>query len=441
MAHLNYLLEDTLDVQLLLARNPARESDAALDDFVRVLLEESGPYLPERIGKRRFTSESFKQVVAGQDIESRRGVHVNLDRDEAPALHLTVSFLGPSASAGTWLFMSVPMAFFADAEGAAERGDRLATLLRALAERFDVVSGFAQSKAELALGGDPRVEDPFATDAPDELHWLNIYGPEAVGCLGRERLLGTPHMSATELTNGAVMLRAASGSPLDWIAPGARANEAQALAHLHPDLDAERLLADRLKRSEQLAPVRRDWDPDIADLLELTLQAVDVPDHGAATERLNRYRPPAVGEWRAREPRAVVAGEAPAAEVDYSDLAENLVVLVHGEVPEVMGWDPAALPRIDYHFWRIDYPAGFNRTDIDGDLVPAIGAFIGEMLVRNLGGRWAPAATLDETSVLIGDRAWLPFQRARHYMVDRQSALDYSLTQFFRAAARASSVG
>lgn len=441
MAHLNYLLEDTLDVQLLLARNPARESEVALDDFVQVLLEQSGPYRPEHIGKRRFTSESFKQIVAGQDIESRRGVHVNLDRGEAPALHMTVSFLGPTAPAGTWIFMSVPMAFFADAAHAAERGDQLAAFLTALAERFDVSSGFAQSKGELSLGSDPRVEDPFAADEPGELHWLNFYGADTVAKLGRERLLSTPHMNATELSNGAVMLRAASGSPLDWIAAGARANEAQALAHIRPDLDAGRLLADRLQRAERLAPAPRDWDPDIAGLLELTLQAVDTADHAAATERLNRYRPPAVSEWRASEPRAAAGSESgpEPAVADFSDMAENLVVLVHGEVPEVMRWDPAALPRIDYHFWRIDYPASFNRGDIDGDLVPAIGAFIGEMLVRRLGGRWERAAVLDETSVVLGERAWLPFRRARHYMADRQSALDYSLTQFYRAAVRASS--
>ncbi len=174
---------------------------------------------------------------------------------------------------------------------------------------------------------------------------------------------------------------------------------------------------------------------------ELTLQTVDVSDRAAAIERLNGYRPPAVSEWREPVPRTIVSADATATAADYSDLAENLVVLVHGEVPEVIRWDPAALPRIDYHFWRIDYPASFNRGDIDGDLVPAIGAFIGEMLVRHLGGRWERAATLEETSVVIGDRAWLPFQRARHYMAERQSALDYSLTQFFRAAARASSAG
>ncbi|NTX41664.1 hypothetical protein HUA78_45265 [Myxococcus sp. CA033] len=34
------------------------------------------------------------------------------------------------------------------------------------------------------------------------------------------------------------------------------------------------------------------------------------------------------------------------------------------------------------------------------------------------------------------ERVWLPFLRARRYMQSRQSLLEYSLTQFFKAAER-----
>lgn len=68
--------------------------------------------------------------------------------------------------------------------------------------------------------------------------------------------------------------------------------------------------------------------------------------------------------------------------------------------------------------------------------MPAAGAYLGEILVTHLGGRWVPRRDLAESQVVVGSKAWLPFLRARHRLHDRQSILDHSLTQFYRVAAR-----
>ncbi|WP_395814357.1 hypothetical protein [Archangium minus] len=47
-----------------------------------------------------------------------------------------------------------------------------------------------------------------------------------------------------------------------------------------------------------------------------------------------------------------------------------------------------------------------------------------------------PRRDLDEAAVVVGDRAWLPFLRARHYLQYHDASLDFSLTQFFREARR-----
>lgn len=57
------------------------------------------------------------------------------------------------------------------------------------------------------------------------------------------------------------------------------------------------------------------------------------------------------------------------------------------------------------------------------------------MVARNLGGRWVPRRNIDEAQVVVGDRPWLPFLRARRHMQSKQSALDYSLTKFYGEAA------
>jgi hypothetical protein len=53
-----------------------------------------------------------------------------------------------------------------------------------------------------------------------------------------------------------------------------------------------------------------------------------------------------------------------------------------------------------------------------------------------LGGRWVPRRNWEESMVVVGDRAWLPFLRARHALQGREAPLDYSCTQLFRVAQR-----
>jgi hypothetical protein len=97
---------------------------------------------------------------------------------------------------------------------------------------------------------------------------------------------------------------------------------------------------------------------------------------------------------------------------------------------------PESLTELDFYFWRENFPGRYTRELIDGHTAPALGAYLGGMLVRQLGGTWVPRQKLEESQVRIGKRVWLPFLRARRYMQSRQSLLDYSLTQFFREAER-----
>ena len=59
-----------------------------------------------------------------------------------------------------------------------------------------------------------------------------------------------------------------------------------------------------------------------------------------------------------------------------------------------------------------------------------------DAVLATFGGRWVPRRNLDEAYVALGDRAFLPFLRARHYLQSEQSVLDYSMSQFFREAER-----
>ena len=116
-------------------------------------------------------------------------------------------------------------------------------------------------------------------------------------------------------------------------------------------------------------------------------------------------------------------------------VAEHLVALLHKKVPDIFKETPGSLTDVDFTFWRETWPSTFEREKVDR-LVPPIGAYLGEVLVRNLGGEWVPRKKLEESQVRVGNRAWLPFVRAWRYMRTDQSLVDSSLTQFYRAAER-----
>ncbi|GEL74899.1 hypothetical protein MVI01_66830 [Myxococcus virescens] len=60
-----------------------------------------------------------------------------------------------------------------------------------------------------------------------------------------------------------------------------------------------------------------------------------------------------------------------------------------------------------------------------------MGGYLGNVLVRRLGGQWIPRKRLEESQVRVGNRVWPPFLRARRYMQSRQALLEGSLTQFY----------
>jgi hypothetical protein len=100
-----------------------------------------------------------------------------------------------------------------------------------------------------------------------------------------------------------------------------------------------------------------------------------------------------------------------------------------------MDWTPEALPRLDWRLWHFDWGKKLSASQVE-TLVPALGAWLGRYLVGYLGGRWVPRRKLEEAAVIVGDRAWLPFLRARHALQGQQAPLDYSCSQFFRLAQR-----
>ena len=318
-----------------------------------------------------------------------------------------------------------------------EHARRLVSLVRAFAQRFPISYGLAHSSTDFHLGSDPHHSSFFrAPPGVYEAYWLNVYGPRLVEQLGRERMLSTPAVHLEELPGGAV-LWLTRPTPADFDSEEARLAQARALVHLRPELKLEDTLTTLRQRSLVFTPIPVEFDADVADILWWKVEHLGLADQRKNVERFNAYRPPPVSEW-------LPAAQAPASDVEdvqgtidtyEGHYAEQLIALFHKDIPALMTGSLEALPQVDYELWHWRWGA-LEREDDKEALIPALGAWLGMFLVHTLGGRWVPRRKLEETAVVIGDRAWLPFLRARHALQGREAPLDSSCSQLFRLAQR-----
>jgi hypothetical protein len=249
-------------------------------------------------------------------------------------------------------------------------------------------------------------------------------------------MLSTPAHRVEQLPNGSILL-VTWPTAADFASEEARQAQARALVHLRPELDFTTVLRTLRERSAKLAPVEPRFHSDVAPLLARVVDTAAISQRQQRIAELNAYQPPEPEEWLPVE--AALSSDVPdvkAALEHYSLLAEYLVALLHTEVPSVFEATPESLTEVDYHFWHGNFPEVFERHNIEQRAVPAVGAYLGQVLVRHLGGKWIPRKKLEEAQARVGQRVWLPFLRAHRYMRSRQALLGYSLTQLYREAGR-----
>ncbi|NRD57552.1 hypothetical protein D7Y15_37665 [Corallococcus sp. AB030] len=417
---------------------PRNGLEREVSPLLDALEEGSAGWMPTFVNASR--KRKYSRDAVWRALEERRneyGAIIGLYRSENPAVSLVLN-LGPARGRFT-LDVSLevqPLSFFADVEACSG----FVAMARAWASRYPAEHAAAHSLADRQLAGSPSFGRDDATwkrdgfDKVYELFWLNIFGPKLVESVGRERMLSTPAHLVEELSNGSVLM-VLRPTASDFDSEEARISQARAHVHLRPDLDFDTVLRTLKERSAALVPVEPHFHPDLAPLLSR------LPDEFAISERqrkiaeLNAFRPPVPEEWLPVAHPSDVANPERVLE-SYGDLSEGLVAGLHTKVPTIMDETPESLTDLDFYFWRESFPERYERHLIDGHTAPALGAYLGDVLVRRLGGTWVLRQKMEESQVRVGKRVWLPFLRARRYMQSRQSLLDYSLTQFFLEAER-----
>jgi hypothetical protein len=414
----------------------ARENE--LEPLFQVLEEHADGWMPDAVDGKRW--RKYARAALWKALEEQHegdSTALGLYRTKWPAMDMALWLSQPPRPPGLDIIIRVkPLSFFAEAE----RCHHFVEMVRVWASRYPVSHAVAHSGDDLILAGSPgfgRDDETRRRDGFDKIYevcWLNVFGPKLVETVGRERMLSTPAWRVEELPNGCVLL-VTRPTVTDFASEEARQAQARAHAHLRPDLDFSTLLRALRERSVTLAPVEPRFYPDMAPLLSRVVDDVASHERQRKIAEFNAWQPPEPEEWRpADSVLPVDVDDLERALEHYSSLAEMLVALLNTEVPSVFDGTPESLTDVDFYFWRKEFPMRRLRENIDAHAVPAIGAYLGQVLVRHLGGRWIPRKKLEEAQVLVGDRVWLPFVRAWRYMRSCQSLLDSSLTQLYRVA-------
>jgi hypothetical protein len=433
--------EDSLFLSFKAGFDPDAPLERELEPFLQSLETYADAWMPEVIQGKRV--RTYSRAVLRGSLEEKRSAggiaSIGLYRKQWPGLSTMLSlWFAPHPARLSFVGSIQPLSVFADAS----KSRRFVEMVRAWASHYPVTHAWANSSAEDQLSGAPyfgREEETARRDGFDrvyELSWLNVFGPKLVESIGRERVLSTPAHRVEELPHGAVLL-VTWPIAADFARDEARQAQARAHAHLRPDLDPNTLLRTLRERSATLAPVEPCFPPYLEPLLTRVVDRVRIHERQRKIAELNAWHPPEPDEWSP----ASAALPPDVKDVDfvrqqYDDLAEGLVALLHTDVPSIFEATPESLTDVDAHFWGEDYLRNRLPEVVDEHLMPAVGAYLGKVLVKHLGGQWIPRQKLEEAQVRVGDRVWRPFLRAHRYTRSRQSLLDYCLTEFYRAAER-----
>lgn len=431
---------DELQLELISSANPFERGHEGLDDVLGALDSACAELRPskvsfERGGKKKYSRQLMDERFA--EFQQEGNTFLIFTCAGPPEAYYTIQgYEGDEDSRFSLRLYVKPFSWFTEPRKQEERAAYLLSLVRAFASRLPLSHALAHSETDRHLDTDLDHPGPDVPPQIERMHWLNVYGPRMVQAIGRERVLSTPAFHVEELPHGAVLVLTRP-TPADFHSEEARLAQARALVHLRPELNLEEVLSTLRRRSLAFTPIPLQFDPDVADILREELEFQGLLLQRQLVERYNHYRPPPVSEWlpAPQQPWSDVPDARAAIARYQDDYVEHLIAVLHDKVPSVFDRSPESLPRIDWYLWHMGWGAkmGPEQWDI---LVPALGAYLGTLLVRELKGQWVPRRNLDEAAVVVGDRAWLPFLRARHALQGRDAPLDFSLTQLFRQAAR-----
>jgi len=340
----------------------------AIESLLRVF--EKHGYVPSEFGG---SAKSMKELVTRlhAEVSGKGSVTAGFERREPPMMSgfvISRKTARTESGAGTII------------RGSLDATPATPALLVELSGWGDALYGIAHDAFELAhieAKLQPKVDASFEVR---EIFHFNILGKALVEQLGRERVLTAPAAKIVPLPNGAVVIDAGESAE----------QQAKVFAHLRPDQPV---------RVRQVpARVPPNWDADLAPVFATLIECTAMEERNALTTRFNALRPAALTDFQC-PPYASDVDDPPRLIKLFRSVAEELIVLLHDQEPALgSNAGPEVLPLLDVHFYQEDYPGTFG-AEKTARLLRPLGAWLGGLLVRELGGTWVPRMKMDEIAV------------------------------------------
>jgi hypothetical protein len=367
-----------------------------------VRIPENHGYAPDDFGKLKSmkgTSDAIRKQVAGE------WVSITLARKASPAMPVFSLQCNDEAhdESGAGTMLEVQLA----------PSKSTVDFLIDLASWGQVLQGAGHDDYERAFIDEelwPGARRPVELRA---IFQYNVLGKQLVEALGRKRVMSTPEVKLHELPNGGVFIDAGTSAAV----------HAKVFTHLTGKPAPKREIPKRVKP---------EWDPEMAPVFATLVERAATANRNDLITKLNKLRP--AKPETVSPPRGPNVADPAKSIRTFRSVADELVVLLHDKEPALgSNAGPEVLPLLDAHFYTEDYPGTFG-AEKTALLLRPLGAWLGELLVRELGGEWAPRAKMDEIEVVVGKTAFLPLLRAKHYLASKDAVLEYSLTKYFGEA-------
>lgn len=284
----------------------------------------------------------------------------------------------------------------------AERLEEFVNFIIKLCERFPVIFGGAcpeedwDAKHWVNIKGTGSLIKAGAAlnKCLPGVYWMTLFGPQLVEHFGRERIANLPVRRVLDLGSGA-----------DTGAGG--------LGIMLRDNPYEPAKSERLQRDAEVMKLLGEEyffnaaspDKECSPVPSVTRGGVESVSIGTKQEPQPKFS--------LEDLKKVSVPDAKGQPItDLADLAEMLVVFLQGEVNEADEYSRAALEAIDSHFAQHPQLKEYKPEHLNKEFLPALGAYLGEVLVRNLKAKWVVGEPLPQSTVKLGDTEVSPFEVA-----------------------------
>jgi hypothetical protein len=289
----------------------------------------------------------------------------------------------------------------------AGRVEEFTRFISALCERFPILFGSACTQedwdAKHWVDTDSGLTKTGSTlnKCLPGVYWLTVLGRPLVEHFGREKIEGLPVHRVLDFGRRGGLGLVLRESPL-------QPEESERLSH---DAEIARLLGEEYF----FDPARPDRP--CQPVPSVTEGGVEIDEDEDADESQSESAPAATSasapQFTTEELEDVTVLDATGDPVtDLKELAEMLVVFLQGEVNEAGDYSRAALEAIDEHFAKHPQRKEYKPEHLNKEFLPALGAYLGEVLVRNVKAKWVEREPLPKSTVKHGDTEVSPFEVA-----------------------------